>query len=136
VCAGAAYKYEGQSRTDWAKINGADQSWKARKFESLSGLKQYRVADGIIQEGVIAGEAKYVADWSKSIMNPVSPISFAKRWPGLVRRAFVLQVKDYLLKYDKLVIRTTSQEFKNFYEKVLTNPAWKNRIIWEVVPLK
>jgi hypothetical protein len=55
---------------------------------------------------------------------------------ALVRRAFVLQVKDYLLKFDHLVLRTSSQEFKNFYEKVFNNSGWARRITWEVVPLR
>jgi hypothetical protein len=45
-------------------------------------------------------------------------------------------LKDYLAHFDHFVPRTSSQEFKNFYEKVFSNPAWKSRIIWEVVPLR
>ena len=81
----------------------------------------------------VAGEAKYVGDWSKSIYNPASNVG-SRGFAKAVRQGVVKQAQDYLQNFDRVVLRTNSKEFVNYYSQKFLEAGILSQVSFELVP--
>lgn len=84
-------------------------------------------ADNVIatNAGVVAIEAKYIDDWSKSIRNPNSRNGY-QPWAIQEQQQVIQQAISYSVNFHKVIYHTNSREFAIHYTKLFNQSGIDN----------